>query len=359
MDLSGVRCFGLSVDETTDVGLDKQVSVYLKTASTKRKKFLGLVTITGSTADDIAQVIQGVLLHFGLDIQNMVSFSSEGCSTTRGGENGVLIKLNRLINIAPPTATERHRRQVPLHASLRSAPPEPVSHDIFLSERTPATVCQVLIGLLIVKYCHSWFASSERQLEYTKLIKEHTVVEIIASWNETRWLSRCKALKDTCYSTSASLQFIEENAKGKQSPEGLVVAKCMSDPDVMTELNAAVRSIFDIYAMADVVLVADKELNKVGRRLVDIIGCFSADGVVTERGFSQLARIRAKLCNHLRTRNLNASMCLRLNPIPPLESVLTRWKSEKERRRKVVYPQKERKQYTIESDLDCCGPVRQ
>ena len=56
--------------------------------------------------------------------------------------------------------------------------------------------------------------------------------------------------------------------------------------------NAVVRSIFDIYAMADVILVADDEVNKVGRRLVDIIGCFSADSVITERGFSQLARIR-------------------------------------------------------------------
>ena len=56
--------------------------------------------------------------------------------------------------------------------------------------------------------------------------------------------------------------------------------------------NAAVRSIFEIYTIADVVLVVDDELNKVGRRLVDIIGCFSAVSVIAERGFSQLARIR-------------------------------------------------------------------
>ena len=47
------------------------------------------------------------------------------------------------------------------------------------------------------------------------------------------------------------------------------------------------RSIFDIYAIADVVLVADDEVNKVGRRLVDIIGCFIAESVLAERGFSQ------------------------------------------------------------------------
>ena len=76
-DLSGVKCFGLTVDETTDVGVEKQLIVYLKTASTKRQKFLGLVTMTGSTADDIVQAIQGVLLDFGLDIQNMASFSSD------------------------------------------------------------------------------------------------------------------------------------------------------------------------------------------------------------------------------------------------------------------------------------------
>eukprot|EP00800_Vazella_pourtalesii_P020197 TRINITY_DN7050_c0_g1_i2.p1 TRINITY_DN7050_c0_g1~~TRINITY_DN7050_c0_g1_i2.p1 ORF type:complete len:110 (-),score=10.12 TRINITY_DN7050_c0_g1_i2:15-344(-) len=46
-------------------------------------------------------------------------------------------------------------------------------------------------------------------------------------------------------------------------------------------------------------------------------------------------------------------MSLRLNPLPSLESVFTRWRSEKERRRKVVHPQKVKKQYTMESDLDC------
>ena len=92
-DLSGVQCFGLTVDETTDVGIEKQPIVYLKIDSTKRQKFLGLVTMTGSTADDIVKAIQGVLLDFGLDIQKMVSFSSDGCNTMRGTENGVLIKL--------------------------------------------------------------------------------------------------------------------------------------------------------------------------------------------------------------------------------------------------------------------------
>ena len=116
--------------------------------------------------------------------------------------------------------------------------------------------------------------------------------------------------------------------------------------------KAAVRPIIDIYAIVDVVLVAEDEVNKVGRRLVGNIGCFSAVSVIAERGFSQLARIRTKLRNRLKTRNLNASMSLRLNPLPSLESVFTKWRSEKDSRRKVVYPLKERKQYTMESDLD-------
>ena len=45
-------------------------------------------------------------------------------------------------------------------------------------------------------------------------------------------------------------------------------------------------------------------------------------------------------------------MSPRLNPLPSLESVFTSWRLEKERRWKVVHPQKERKQYTMESDLD-------
>ena len=45
-------------------------------------------------------------------------------------------------------------------------------------------------------------------------------------------------------------------------------------------------------------------------------------------------------------------MSLRLNSLPSLESVLTRWRSEKERRKKVIRPQHERKLYAMERDLD-------
>ena len=89
--------------------------------------------------------------------------------------------------------------------------------------------------------------------EYRNLIKEHTVVEIPVSWNETRWLSRYKALKATCDSTSAILQFIEENVKVKQSLEGLFVAKWMSDPDFMTEMKM-VRSVVKVMLRLSIIL---------------------------------------------------------------------------------------------------------
>ena len=94
-------------------------------------------------------------------------------------------------------------------------------------------------------------------------------------------------------------------------------------------------------------ILADDVVNKAGRRLVDIIGCFSANSVIAEMSLSQLVHIRTKF------RNLNMSISLRLNSLRSIESVLTRWRSGKERRRKVVHPQKEREQYTMESDLDC------
>ena len=123
----------------------------------------------------------------------MASFSSDGCSTMRGAENCVLIKLTRLINIAA------HKCLFADHCVLHRM--NLSLNDIFLSERTPVTVCQLADKIeLIVKYCHSWFArSSERRLEYRNLIKEHTVVEIPTSWNEY------KAMKATCDSTSAIL----------------------------------------------------------------------------------------------------------------------------------------------------------
>ena len=123
--------------------------------------------------------------------------------------------------------------------------------------------------------------------------------------------------------------------------------------------NAAVQSIFDIYAIAVVVLVADDEVNKIGRRLVDINGCFSATASLQRGGFSQLACIRTKLRNRLKTRNLNASMSLHLNRLPSLVSVLTRWRSEKETPQEgCTFAEGEEAIYDgVRSRLHC-GPVR-
>ena len=121
--------------------------------------------MTGSTVDDIVQAIQGVLLDFGLEIQNMASFSSDGCSTMRGAENGVQIKLTRIITIAT-----HPQRPSDVEDKCLFAPHCVLHHlnlslnDIFLSERAPVTVCELVDRIeLIVKYCYSCFArSSER-----------------------------------------------------------------------------------------------------------------------------------------------------------------------------------------------------
>ena len=152
-------------------------------------------------------------------------------------------------------------------------------------------------------------------------------------------------------SHALTFQYVDFQSEGQEISVNELVKRLVKEFNRLQRI-AALRSIIDIYAIADVVLVADDEVNKVGRRLVKIIGCFSADSVIAERGFSQLAHIRTKLRNRLKSKNLNASMSLRLNPLTSLESVLTRWRSEKERRKKVVRPQQERKLYAMETDID-------
>ena len=76
-----INCFGVTIDETTDCGVQKQLIVYLKTQHHASQKFLGLVSMEGSKTVDIVEAVVSILKRYDLDITKLASVSSDGCST--------------------------------------------------------------------------------------------------------------------------------------------------------------------------------------------------------------------------------------------------------------------------------------
>ncbi|XP_072391432.1 zinc finger protein 862-like [Diabrotica undecimpunctata] len=86
--------FSIIIDETTDVSTNKCLAILVRYFSIKLKKvrdsFLGLLELNdGSTAENI---FNAILLFFNsnnINIENMVGFSADNCSTMMGQLNGV------------------------------------------------------------------------------------------------------------------------------------------------------------------------------------------------------------------------------------------------------------------------------
>ena len=76
----------LTVDETTDIVVQKQMIVYLKAESAARFLCLGLLEVTVKLVGDR-----------GLNIRNVTCFSSDGASSTVGAKGGLRTRLNKYI----------------------------------------------------------------------------------------------------------------------------------------------------------------------------------------------------------------------------------------------------------------------
>ena len=56
------------------------------------------------------------------------------------------------------------------------------------------------------------------------------------------------------------------------------------------------------------------------------------DSSIAERGFSQLARLKTRLRNRLIGEHLNATIILRLYPVPTVSEILAAWRGQQFRR---------------------------
>lgn len=95
-DIRQSECYALMVDESTDVGVNKLLVIYVKYISqsnTVGTTFLCNMEVADGTADTIHSVILSTLNHHRIPLERMTAFASDGASVMTGCNNGVGVKL--------------------------------------------------------------------------------------------------------------------------------------------------------------------------------------------------------------------------------------------------------------------------
>ena len=248
-----INCLGITVDETTDCGVQKQLIVYLKTQHHASQRFLGIVSMEGSKSVDIVEAVVSILKRYDLDITKLASVSFEGCSTIRGAVNGVIVRMNRIINfkVNPDLGEDCGESRIfAAHCVLHRL--NLSLNDVFVSEDAPNVVNILADKIeLVVEYVHNWFARSlESRHQYEKLIDVFTRAEIPGSWNDTRLLFRHPAIRAVVRSHRATVSFIDENDKVRTSLEGCFVRGSLTDDDFLSEMGTVRKAVGIMFTLS-------------------------------------------------------------------------------------------------------------
>ncbi|KAH9363435.1 hypothetical protein HPB48_006029 [Haemaphysalis longicornis] len=172
----GASQYSLLIDESTDVANEKQLAVVVRYFSTSLNKlvttFLGLFTLEGSSAQQIAQGLLDFLTKVGLDFTRCLGIGTDGCNVMVGKNNSVYT----------------HLRQKNENLVLVKC----VCHSIQLCASKAVEVLPRSLEFLVGR-SYSWFSHSSLRLhEYSKLyqlINNGKEPLKLVQLSGTRWLS--------------------------------------------------------------------------------------------------------------------------------------------------------------------------
>lgn len=168
--------YSLIIDESTDIGNEKQLCILARYYSAAQKQivtsFLGLLSIVSGTAESIFQALQSFLVSKKLDIKDCMGLATDGCNTMCGRNNSVITKFREVCpNI--------------IHIKC-------ICHSIQLCSSHSLKVMPRNIEFMVSE-TYNWFSHSTlRQQKYHELYSAMNVGEIplkILRLSGTRWLS--------------------------------------------------------------------------------------------------------------------------------------------------------------------------
>ena len=92
--------YSLIIDESTDVGTEKQLAIVVRYFSNQHSKiittFLGIINITSGTAEAIFQAIVDFLRSKNIPIENCIGLGTDGCNTMVGQNNSVITRFREV-----------------------------------------------------------------------------------------------------------------------------------------------------------------------------------------------------------------------------------------------------------------------
>ena len=97
------KWFAIMMDGTTDISNNEQLELCLRWVDDDlqvQEDFLGLHVLDTLTADEICQVIKGVLLRMNLRVENCRGQNYDGASNMSGKNSCVATQLQKLENMA-------------------------------------------------------------------------------------------------------------------------------------------------------------------------------------------------------------------------------------------------------------------
>ena len=168
--------YSLIIDESTDVGTQKQLCVIVRYYSKKLGRitttFLGIVILKKTTAEGIFQTIQEFLIAKGLSIEKCVGLATDGCNTMCGVNNSVITLF---------------REVCPNIVHIKC-----ICHSIQLCSSYALKVLPRSIEYMVSE-TYNWFShSAQRQDKYADVYRTINVGEEplkILRVADTRWLS--------------------------------------------------------------------------------------------------------------------------------------------------------------------------
>lgn len=204
--------FSILVDGSTDVSTEAHVLIYIRYLEPSTFEFTtGFLCAIQASSEDAAHhfaLIQTVIISLGLDMNKMIGFCSDGASTYRGCNAGVVVLLKEAF--LP--------YMVDIHCS---------AHRTALVLNDMSNEFPILFEVdSIIKAVHSLFCkSNKRMAEWKAFARTKGVTQFrFPLYVKTRWFSRLHCITVLCLNLSVLMQFLMRHPN-KDWPAAALVLK--------------------------------------------------------------------------------------------------------------------------------------
>ena len=254
-DLKNASCYGLILDESTDVSVIKKLSVFVRYVCPKTynvlTRFLCHMDLPDGTANNIVKGVTDMLLEKRVPISNLTGLGNDGASVMTGRLNGVGVKLR-----------EEAAYLVHVHC---------VAHRLAANNIETIKSLQRTLGSVYKFYTYS--AVRYHRLREIGTILDDTPTLKLIEPKEVRWLSSANAVAVFYKTWTAIVQSLENEAL--HCNDGNQKAKAKGLHSAVTDYKF-VRALGLLCDVLTAITMLSKKMQSDNIRLTNIIPLVNA-----------------------------------------------------------------------------------